>query len=108
MLKFRVQGPWNGEGNRDHHLSYSLNSSKGGHVGEYIGEYDRDTTSLAPGAPSARALWALTHNSVRVPRAYADQSIHARTTIPFVFQELTVTRASMPEPQFRSCSKSIR
>ena len=47
------------------------------------------------------------HNSIRVPRAYAHQSIHAQTTIPFVFQEHTLTRASMPKPQFRSCSKSI-
>ena len=48
------------------------------------------------------------HNSVRVPRAYAHQSIHAQTVFPFVFQEHTLTRASMPKPQFRSCSKSIR
>ena len=38
------------------------------------------------------------HNSVRVPRAYGDQSIHAQTIIPFVSQEHTVTRASMPKP----------
>ena len=60
-----------------------------------------DTRSLAPGAPSARALWALTHNSVRVPRACGDQSIHARTIIPFVFQEHTVTRASLRFLRFR-------
>ena len=38
------------------------------------------------------------HNNVRVPSAYGDQSIHAQTIIPFVFQEHTVTRASMPKP----------
>ena len=38
------------------------------------------------------------HNNVRVPRAYGDQSIHAQTIIPFVFQEHMVTRASMPKP----------
>ena len=35
------------------------------------------------------------HGSVRVPRAYGDQSIHAQTIVPFVFQEQTVTKASM-------------
>ena len=39
------------------------------------------------------------HNHIRVPRAYADQSIHAQTMITFVFQEHTVTRASMPKPK---------
>ena len=48
------------------------------------------------------------HNSVCVPRAYAHQSIHAETVFPFVLQEHTLTRASMPKPYFRSCSKSIR
>ena len=48
------------------------------------------------------------HNSIRVPRAYAHQSIHAQTIISFVFQEHKLTRASMPKPQFRSCFKSIR
>ena len=43
-----------------------------------------------------------------VPRAYADQSIHAQTIIPFVLQEHTLTRASMAKPYFRSCSKNIR
>ena len=38
------------------------------------------------------------HNNVRVSRAYGYQSIHARTIITFVFQEHTVTRASMPKP----------
>ena len=38
------------------------------------------------------------HNSFHVPRAYADQSLAAQTIIPFVFQEHTVTRASMPKP----------
>ena len=38
------------------------------------------------------------HNNVRVPRAYGDQSLHAQTIIPFVFQGHTVTRASMPKP----------
>ena len=47
-------------------------------------------------------------NSARVPIAHANQSIHAQTIIPFVFQEHTLTRASMPKPEFRSCSKSIR
>ena len=47
------------------------------------------------------------HNSVLVPRAYGDQSIHAQPRIPFVFQE-QATRASMPKPYFRSCSESIR
>ena len=48
------------------------------------------------------------HNSVRVPRAYGNQSIHAQTIIPLGFQEHTVTRASMPKPYFRAGSKSIR
>ena len=48
------------------------------------------------------------HHSVRVPRAYGHQSIHSQTIIPFVFRENTVTRASIPKPSFRSCSKSIR
>ena len=47
------------------------------------------------------------HNPVRVPRAYRYQSIHAKIIIPFVFQEHTVTRASMPKSYSRSCSKSI-
>ena len=38
------------------------------------------------------------HNLVRVPRAYDDQSIHAQTIISCVFQEHTLTRASMPKP----------
>ena len=37
-------------------------------------------------------------NNVRVSRAYGYQSIHAETIITFVFQEHTVTRASMPKP----------
>ena len=36
------------------------------------------------------------HNNVRVPRAYAHQSIHAPTIITFVFQEHTITRSSCP------------
>ena len=48
------------------------------------------------------------HNNVRAPKAYDYQSIHAKTIFPFVFQEYTITRASMPKPYFRSCSKSIR
>ena len=48
------------------------------------------------------------HTSVRVGRAYDDQSIRAQTIIPFVFREHTVSRASMPKPYFRSCSESIR
>ena len=48
------------------------------------------------------------HYSVRVPRACGHQSIHAQTIIPFVFQEHAVTRAPMPKPLFRSCSKSMR
>ena len=47
------------------------------------------------------------HTRVRNPRAYSDQSTHAQTILPFVFQEHTVTRASMPKPYFRSCSESI-
>ena len=47
------------------------------------------------------------YNNVRVPGAYGYQSIHTQT-IPFVFKEHTVTRASMPRPQQHSCSKSIR
>ena len=39
---------------------------------------------------------------------HAHQSIHALTIIPFVFQRHTLTRASMPKPYFRSCSKSTR
>ena len=35
---------------------------------------------------------------VAARRACDDQSIHAQTTIPFVFQEHTMTRASMPRP----------
>ena len=35
--------------------------------------------------------------SVSVPRAYGDESIHAQSRIPFVFQEHRVTRASMPK-----------
>ena len=50
-----------------------------------------DARSLAPGAPSARA------GTVRVPRAYADQSIRAQIIIPFVFHEHPLTRASMPK-----------
>ena len=34
--------------------------------------------------------------AVRVSRAYADQSIHAQTIIPFVNQEHTLTRACPP------------
>ena len=37
------------------------------------------------------------HTSVRVPRAYEDQSIHAQSIIPFVFLEHTKTRESMPK-----------
>ena len=36
--------------------------------------------------------------SLRVPRAYAHQRIHAQTIITFVFQEQSITRASMPKP----------
>ena len=64
--------------------------------------------------------------AAHVPRAYANQSIHAQTIIPLMFQEHTLTRASMPKPaagsrhggyaggfaevrwEGRSCSKSIR
>ena len=35
----------------------------------------------------------------RVPRAFAHQSIHAQTKIPLVFQEHSLTRASMPKLQ---------
>ena len=41
-------------------------------------------------------------------RAYNDQSIYAQTILPFVLEEHTVTRASMPKSYFRSCSESIR
>ena len=41
-------------------------------------------------------------------RAYNDQSIYAQTILPFVLEEHTLTRASMPKPYFRSCWKSIR
>ena len=34
--------------------------------------------------------------SLRVPRAYAHQRIHAQTIVPLVFQEQSITRASMP------------
>ena len=47
-------------------------------MGGIIGPIKGDTRSLAPGAPSARA------RPVRVPRASADQSIHAPTIIPFI------------------------
>ena len=47
-------------------------------------------------------------NSVRVPRTYAHQSIHAQTIISFVFQEHSLTSASMLKPYILSCSKSIR
>ena len=40
----------------------------------------------------------LNRNNVRVPRACGHQSIHARTIIPFVFQEHAVIIASMPKP----------
>ena len=46
--------------------------------------------------------------SLRVPRAYAHERIHAQTILTFVFQEHTLTRESMPKLYFRSCSKSIR
>ena len=36
------------------------------------------------------------HNNVRVPRAINHQSIHAQTVKTFVFQEQSITRASMP------------
>ena len=36
--------------------------------------------------------------SLRVPRAYAHQRIHAQSIITFVFQEQSITRASMPKP----------
>ena len=36
--------------------------------------------------------------AVRVPREYSDKSMHAELIIPFVIQENTVTRASMPKP----------
>ena len=36
--------------------------------------------------------------SLRVPRAYAHQRIHAQSLITFVFQEQSITRASMPKP----------
>ena len=48
------------------------------------------------------------HNSSRVPKAYANQSIHAQTIRPFVFQEHTAARASMPKPSFFLWSKSVR
>ena len=48
------------------------------------------------------------HNSVRVPRAYAHERIHAKSIVRFVFQVHTLTRASMPKPSERSCSKCIR
>ena len=35
--------------------------------------------------------------SLRVPRAYAHQRIHAQSIIPFVFQEQSITRESMPK-----------
>ena len=35
--------------------------------------------------------------SIRVPRAYAHQRIHAQSIITFVFQEQSITRASMPK-----------
>ena len=38
------------------------------------------------------------HNVVRVWRAYADQGIHAQTTLTLAFRENTITRASMPKP----------
>ena len=37
------------------------------------------------------------HNSVRVPSACDDQSIHAQDIIPLVFQLHTLTAASMPK-----------
>ena len=58
------------------HMNYSLNSLKGGYMGNYVGTtigvIKGDTRSLAPPAPSARAPQALAHNAVRVPRASAD------------------------------------
>ena len=48
------------------------------------------------------------HGSVRLPRAYGDQSTHAPTMVLSVFQEHTVTRARMPKPWFCPCFKSIR
>ena len=36
--------------------------------------------------------------SLRVPRAYAHQRIHAQGIIRLVFQEQSITRASMPKP----------
>ena len=40
------------------------------------------------------------HYSVRVPRAYDDQSFHAQSTSPFVFQEHTATRANIQKTTF--------
>ena len=48
--------------------------------------------------PAVSAISRVGWGGVRVSRAYADQSIHAQTIIPFVYQEHTLTRASMPEP----------
>ena len=53
------------------------------------------------------------HSSVRVPRADGDQSIHAQTIIPFVFQEHTLTGASIylrrsaSPSRFRTRSRSL-
>ena len=57
--------------------------------------------------------------TIRFPRAFGYQNIHAQAMISFVFQEHRVTRASMPSHDlvyvsksirlpFRSCSKSIQ
>ena len=70
----------------------------GDYIGEYYGVLKRDARSLTPPPPSARAPQAMPINRVRVPRAYGDQSIHAQTIIPFVFQEQMLIRASMPKP----------
>ena len=60
--------------------------------------FQQPRTSLKrPAAHVPRRRPCPNHNSVRVPRACGDQSIHAQIIIPIVFQEHTVTRASMPK-----------
>ena len=71
-------------------------------------QYPNNNSGRVPTAYGRQSMHAQTKNSARVPRAYSCQSIHAQTTIPLVFHKHTVTTASIPKQQFRSCSKSIR
>ena len=73
---------------------------------EYRGDVDSDVVAnpierLDAIDPERKATVVIAGG---VPRAYGHQGILAETIIPFVFQEHTVTRASMPKPILRGTS----